>query len=127
YGEAQLERAAQMRRLREIGMPLAAIGRFLVAGAEEAARLIDEQVAKVTAEAGGVHRAAAALRASLGEQARLALGTLPGPVFAAAVDQVLATTVHDPEIPVLAGVRLEVDPGAVTLTATDRYRLATRT
>ncbi|MBN6035430.1 MerR family transcriptional regulator [Amycolatopsis sp. 195334CR] len=125
YREAQLAHAAQLRRLREIGMPLPVISEFFAADAEEAARLIDEQVAKVTAEATEVRRAAATLKAALGQEPRLTICVVPGPVLAAAVDQVLATT--DPEIPVLGGVRLETDDGALALVATDRYRLALRT
>lgn len=127
YSQPQVVRASRLRQLREIGMPLPTIGRFLAAGAEEAARLIDDQVAKVAAETSGIQQAAAALKASLAQGACLALGVLPGPVLAAAVDQILATTTHDLEIPVLAGVRLEAHPDAISLTATDRYRLATRT
>lgn len=127
YDQPQLVRAAQLRRLREIGMPLSTIGRFFTASTADAAQLIDDQVAKVAAEARGVQRAAATLKASLGEGARFTLCVLSGPVLAAAVDQVLATTTDDPEVPVLAGVRLEADPDAISLTATDRYRLATRT
>nr|WP_246280227.1 MerR family transcriptional regulator [Nocardioides daedukensis] len=127
YSEAQLVRALQLRQLREIGMPLPTIGRFFTASAADALRLIDDQVARATAEAEGIQQTAAALKAFLGEGAYLTLCVLPGPVLAAAVDQVLATTTHDPEIPVLGGVRLEADPDALSLTATDRYRLATRT
>ncbi|WP_278312596.1 DNA polymerase III subunit beta family protein [Lolliginicoccus levis] len=127
YCESQLARAVQLRQLREIGMPLPTIGQFFAATPEGAARLIDEQVAKVAAEAAGIRQTAARLKASLDEGTCLPLCVLPGPVLAAAVDQVLATTIHDPEIPVLAGVRLEVDPDAISLTTTDRYRLATRT
>ena len=127
YSESQLVRASQLRQLREIGMPLPTIGRFFAASAAEAARLIDDQVARVAAEASGIQQAAATLKASLGEGACITLCVLPGPVLAAAIDQVLATTTYDPEIPVLAGVRLEADPDAISLTATDRYRLATRT
>lgn len=127
YSASQVARAVQLRRLREIGMPLPAIGEFFTAGAEEAARLIDEQVARVTTEAAGVRQAAETLKASLGQEPRRTICALPGPVLAAAVDQVLATTVHDPDAPVLSGVRLETDAGSVALTATDRYRLATRT
>lgn len=127
YSESQLARALQLRQLREMGMPLPAIGRFFAASAAEGARLIDDQVAKVAADTAGVQQAAATLKASFEEEARLILCELPGPVLAAAVDQVLDTTVHDPEIPVLGGVRLEADPDAISLTATDRYRFATRT
>lgn len=127
YSESQLVRASQFRQLREIGMPLPTIEQFFIAGSEEAARLIDEQVTKVAAEAVGIRQTAARLKESLDDGTCLSLCVLPGPILAAAVDQVLATTNHDPEIPVLAGVRLEVDPDAISLTATDRYRLATRT
>ncbi|WP_141585015.1 MerR family transcriptional regulator [Actinomadura sp. WMMA1423] len=127
YSESQLGRASQLRRLREIGMPLPDIARFFTVSAQDAARLIDDQVAKVAAEAIGVQRTAAALKASLGEGACLNLCVLPGPVLATAVDQVLATTVRDAEVPVLGGVRVEADPDAISLTTTDRYRLATRT
>lgn len=127
YSESQLVRASQLRQLREIGMPLPTIKRFFAADTREAAQLIDDQVAKVAAEATGIHRAAATLKASLGEETRFSICALPGPVLAAAVDQVVATTVHDPEIPILSGVRLEAHPDAISLTATDRYRLATRT
>ncbi|MGC7093072.1 MerR family transcriptional regulator [Amycolatopsis lurida] len=127
YGEAQLARAVRLRRLREIGMPLPVVGEFFAADAEGAARLIDEQVARVTEEAAGIRQAAARLKADLGQEPGLPICALPGPVFAAAVDQVLATTSHDPGIPVLGGVRLEADADSVALIATDRYRLALRT
>lgn len=127
YSEAQSVQASQLRQLRDIGMPLPTIGRFFAADTAEAARLIDEQVAEAAAEADRIQQAAATLEASLDANAHLTLCALSGPILAAAVDQVLATTDHDPENPVLAGVRLEVDPDALSLTATDRYRLATRT
>lgn len=127
YSETQVARASQLRRLRAIGMPLPTIGRLFAASAAEAARLIDDQVAKVAADASTIQHAGAILKASLGEGTCLTLCALPGPVLAAAVDQVGATTVHDQESTVLAGVRLEADPDAISLTATDRYRLTTRT
>ncbi|MDH6194223.1 DNA polymerase-3 subunit beta [Mycobacterium frederiksbergense] len=127
YSESQLVRASQLRQLREVGMPLPTIGRFFSAGTHEAAQLIDDQVARVAAEAAGIQRAAATLKASLGEAARISICTLSGPVLAAVIDQIVATTSHDSAIPVLNGVRLEVNPDVISLTATDRYRLATRT
>ncbi len=127
YRESQLVLALQLRQLREIGMSLPTIGEFFTATGEDAALLIDEQVARVAAESAGIQQTAASLKASLGEGARLTLCALPGPVLAAAVDQVLSTTTQDPEVPALGGVRLEAAPDAISLTATDRYRLATRT
>lgn len=127
YGPSQLAQASRLRRLREIGMPLSVVADFFAADADEAARLIDEQVAEVTAEADRVRRVAADLRASLRSGSCPIVATLPGPALAAAIDQISASTSHDPAVPVLGGVHVEADSGAVTLTATDRYRLATRT
>ena len=87
----------------------------------------DEQVAKVSAEADEIARAAATLKASLDDASCRPLCAVAGPVLAAAVHQVLASTADDPDFPVLGGVRVEVDGDGITLTATDRYRLATRT
>lgn len=127
YSPDQLERAVTLRRLRAIAMPLTAVETVLAAGADEAVRLIDEHVAKVADDAARARRTAADIKAGLlPEQARF-LATLKGPVLAAAIEQVLTATAFDAEFPVLGGLLLEVTPEAVTLTATDRYRLATRT
>lgn len=98
YSQPQLVHASQLRRLREIGMPLPTIGRFFDASTEEAARLIDDQAAKVAAEASGIQHAAATLKASLDDRACITLCVVPGPILAAAVDQILATTTHVPEV-----------------------------
>lgn len=127
YSESQLEKASQLRQLRLIGMPLSTVSQFFEVHTAEALRLIDEQAAKATAEASEIQQVAAALKTSLRTDATFKLCVLPGPVFASAFDQVLATTTNDPEAAVLAGVRLEASPDAITLTATDRYRLASRT
>ncbi|MCF8571069.1 MerR family transcriptional regulator [Gordonia sp. HY002] len=127
YTDAQRPRATQIRQLRDIGMSLPAIACYFTASASDAARIMDEHVSSVTAEAAAVQRTAATIRASSSGSAHIELCSLPGPVLAAAVDQVLATTVHDPEAPVLSGVHLDVEPDSVSLSATDRYRFATRT
>lgn len=127
YSRSQLTRATQLRRLRAIGMPLPTINRFFDANADEAAALIDEQVAKVSAEADEIARAAATLKASRDDATCRRLCTVAGPVLAAAVHQVLTFTTDDPDFPVLGGVRVEVDADGISLTATDRYRLTTRT
>lgn len=56
-----------------------------------------------------------------------ATGSLDGAVFAHAVAQVAVAAGRDDTLPVLTGVRLEIDGDSVTLAATDRYRLAVRT
>ncbi|MGF0318953.1 MerR family transcriptional regulator [Nocardia fluminea] len=50
-----------------------------------------------------------------------------GPVLAAAIDQVATATVADAEPAVLDTILFETDGSQLILTATDRYRLATRT
>ena len=54
-------------------------------------------------------------------------GALESDVFAAAVAQVALAAGRDDTLPVLTGVRLEIDGETLTLAATDRYRLAVRT
>ncbi|ANY05532.1 DNA polymerase III subunit beta family protein [Pseudonocardia sp. HH130630-07] len=127
YRADQEERAVAVRRLREIGMPLVRVGTVLDADPDEAVRSIDEHVARAAAGIAEARRTAAALRSSLGASPGRTVAELRSPVLADAMEQVLAATVHDPQIPVLAGVRVEIDPASVTLIGTDRYRLATRT
>jgi DNA polymerase-3 subunit beta len=54
-------------------------------------------------------------------------GSLESDVFAAAVSQVAIAAGRDDTLPVLTGVRLEIEGEQLTLAATDRYRLAVRT
>jgi len=53
-------------------------------------------------------------------------GTVNGAEFAAAVAQVAVAAGRDDTLPMLTGVRLEIDGDKLTLAATDRYRLAVR-
>jgi DNA polymerase-3 subunit beta len=55
-----------------------------------------------------------------------ASGSLRGDVFAAAVGQVSVAAGRDDTLPVLTGVRLEIEGEKITMAATDRYRLAVR-
>jgi DNA polymerase-3 subunit beta len=54
-------------------------------------------------------------------------GTLGSDAFAAAVSSVAVAAGKDDTLPVLTGIRVEIDGEDVTLAATDRYRLAVRT
>lgn len=127
YADDQLERAVAIRGLREIGMPLDTIAAVLAAEGESAGQLIDEHVAGLEQHVRRARERAAEIKAALGTGRGWAVATVSGPVFATAVEQILAATVHEPEHPVLSGVHVEVSTEALTLTATDRYRLATRT
>ncbi|MFI2780873.1 DNA polymerase III subunit beta family protein [Streptomyces sp. ALB3] len=127
YGAHQVARATVLRQLREIAMPLAAVEAVLDAGADEASRLLDEHVTKVIDEATAARRKAAVIKSVLGNVTGLPVTALKGPVLADAVEQVLTATAREPGLPVLAGLHIEAGHEAVTLTATDRYRLSTRT
>ncbi len=52
------------------------------------------------------------------------VGTVGGEQFAAAVAQVAIAAGRDDTLPMLLGVRVEINDSKVTLAATDRYRLA---
>jgi DNA polymerase-3 subunit beta len=54
-------------------------------------------------------------------------GSLESDVFGAAVAQVALAAGRDDTLPVLTGVRVEIEGDQLTLAATDRYRLAVRT
>jgi DNA polymerase-3 subunit beta len=54
-------------------------------------------------------------------------GTVDGGVLAAAAAQVVPAASRDDTLPMLTGVCLDIDGTAMTLAATDRYRLAVRT
>jgi DNA polymerase III subunit beta len=53
-------------------------------------------------------------------------GTVDGSIFADAVGQVAVAAGRDDMLPTLTGIRIEIEGEAVTLAATDRYRLAVR-
>lgn len=127
YHVDQLSRAGALRRLREIAMPLSAVRAVLDAEPAEAARMIDDHVSTLFESATAARRKAAELTARLTDLRSSPIATLKGPVLADAIEQVLTATTRDPAIPVLGSLRIEAGPDAFTLTATDRYRLSTRT
>lgn len=53
-------------------------------------------------------------------------GSVPGDVFTQAVAQVSIAADRGDTLPILTGVRMEIDADKITLLATDRYRLAMR-
>ncbi|MFD8664561.1 DNA polymerase III subunit beta [Streptomyces microflavus] len=55
-----------------------------------------------------------------------ATGNVPGEVFASAAAQVAIAAGRDDTLPVLTGVRIEIEGDTVTLASTDRYRFAVR-
>ncbi|MFI6168282.1 MerR family transcriptional regulator [Nocardia sp. NPDC051052] len=125
YTEAQRERAALIRRLRAIEVPLDSISDILSGDTGRAERLLDEHVDEL--------RRRARTAADIAEQIKQTLGsmgdgvTLSAALLAEAFEQVRAAAADDREIPVLAGILVEASANSLTLTATDRYRLSTRT
>ncbi|MER6951981.1 DNA polymerase III subunit beta [Nonomuraea sp. NPDC000554] len=55
-----------------------------------------------------------------------AIGAVGGGVFASAVSQVAPASSRDDTLPMLTGIRVDVDGESVTMAATDRYRIAAR-
>ncbi|GAA1823766.1 DNA polymerase III subunit beta [Nesterenkonia flava] len=53
-------------------------------------------------------------------------GTVDGAAFARAVSQVITAASRDDTLPILTGVKLELEGDTITFLATDRYRLAMR-
>ncbi len=53
-------------------------------------------------------------------------GTIPAQVFAEAIGQVAVAAGRDDTLPMLTGVRVEIEGNRVVLAATDRFRLAVR-
>ncbi|MBT1004322.1 DNA polymerase III subunit beta [Paenarthrobacter sp. DKR-5] len=53
-------------------------------------------------------------------------GTISGEAFSKAVSQVIIAASKDDTLPILTGVRMEIEDDLITLLATDRYRLALR-
>lgn len=53
-------------------------------------------------------------------------GVVPGDLLAEAVQQVAVAAGRDDTLPMLTGIRLEIDGSRLTLAATDRFRLAVR-
>ncbi|WP_037362140.1 MerR family transcriptional regulator [Amycolatopsis orientalis] len=125
YSPDQVSAALVVRRLREIGLPLERVRAVLAAEPAEASRVIDDHVAGLASQVRQARETAAAVKATLGSSAPAPSVQLTGPVFTAAIEQVLTATSQD--LPVLNSVHLEVAPEAIVLTATDRYRLSTRT
>lgn len=122
----------------QIDVTVAEAGKALVSG-----RLLAEITRSLPAHPVDITTDASRLTVSCGS-ARFTLPTLPvadyptlpdmpsvagsvgADVFAAAVAQVAVAAGRDDTLPVLTGVRLEIEDDRITLAATDRYRLAVR-
>lgn len=123
YAHDQVEQATTIRRLREFEMPLDKIALVLAGDLSH----IDRHVTNLIAQAQRARRSAAQVRGAFHTEKEPIMIAVNGPVFADAVEQILTATAHHPEHPVLGGVCVEASDDSLTLTATDRFRLSTRT
>ncbi|CCQ17239.1 putative transcriptional regulator [Rhodococcus sp. AW25M09] len=124
YTRAQLKRANIIRQLREIGMPLDKVAATLAGDGATAVEIVDRHVEQLAAHARAAAEAAVSIRRLFDE--KYCTATVSAAEFTAAVRQVASAAGTTDDFPVLRGVLVEVDGGVVTLTATDRYRLSTR-
>lgn len=128
YAPDQLVVARLVASLRRVGMPLAGIREVLehrthpsVVDALLAAHLrrLEQGVADARRELSSVRTLL-----SSPEETPMTTFTVPAAALSDALRAVRFAVGTDPEIPVLGGVLLDVGADAVTVVATDRYRLA---
>jgi DNA-binding transcriptional MerR regulator len=136
YGPEQLDEARLLARLRRTGMPLADI-RLVLAGrsgtdTELVRRLLQAHLRHLERNLSDARREFSTVRALLDHRenpmtsphAATVRFTVAGPDLAAALDAVRFAASTDPELPMLGGVLLDIEGGALHAVATDRYRMA---
>ncbi|WP_091672966.1 DNA polymerase III subunit beta family protein [Micromonospora auratinigra] len=128
YADDQVAPARLVAGLRRVGMPLAGIADALRHRHQPAVvhRLLDAHLRRLEDGLTDARRELSRIRALLDPEenpvtTRIALSRAD---LAAAVAAVRFAVGTDPELPVLAGVLLDVEPDGVRLVATDRHRLA---
>ncbi|MCW3814103.1 MerR family transcriptional regulator [Micromonospora sp. DR5-3] len=128
YTDDQVAPARLVAGLRRVGMPLAGIAEALRHRHEPAVvhRLLDAHLRRLEDGLADARRELSRIR-TLVDPEEIPMTTrlvLDRGDLAAAVDAVRFAVGTDPDLPVLAGVLLEVEADGVRLVATDRHRLA---
>jgi DNA polymerase-3 subunit beta len=127
YDDDQVRAARLVAGLRRVGMPVAAITEAVARLTDPPAvrRLLDEHLRRLEDGLTDARRELSRVHALLDSQENaMTRITLPTAALAAALDAVRFAACTDPELPVLGGVLFETEPTALTVVATDRYRLA---
>ncbi|GIF60074.1 DNA polymerase III subunit beta family protein [Asanoa iriomotensis] len=125
YDDRQVRQARLVAGLRRVGMPVAEIAAVLKSETAAAHRLLDQHLHRLEAGLTDARRELSRVHALLDTQEiPMTTVTLTSAVLAAAFDSVRFAASTNPDLPMLAGVLLDVEPGAITLVATDRYRMA---
>jgi DNA-binding transcriptional MerR regulator len=131
YLAGQVRPARIVATLRRVAMPVAEIGRVLSGPPAEATALIDAHLRRLETGLADAQRELSRVRVLIGPR-ESTMSTVPTTCTVAANDlagalrAVRFATGTDPELPMLAGVLIELAPAErlVRLVATDRYRLA---
>lgn len=128
YTPDQVAAARLVASLRRVGMPLAGIRDVLAHRHDPAAvdALLDRHLRRLEQGLADARRELSSVRSLIAQEELVPSTTVTvrGPELAAALRTVRFAVGSDPEFPVLCGVLLDVAPDALTLVATDRYRLA---
>ncbi|MEU5905383.1 MerR family transcriptional regulator [Micromonospora sp. NPDC047527] len=125
YTDEQIGPARLVAGLRRVGMPVPEIAAAVRAKPAEVHRLLDAHLRRLADGLADARREIVRLRALVDPTPATATTLLLSPAgLAAALDAVRFAVGVDPELPVLCGVLLDVEPDAVRLVATDRHRLA---
>ncbi|MET7821582.1 MerR family transcriptional regulator [Micromonospora zamorensis] len=125
YTDEQIAPARLVAGLRRIGMPVPEIAAAVRAEPAAVHRLLDTHLRRLVDGLADARREVTRLRALVDPAQPSTTTLLLSPAdLAAALDAVRFAVGADPEVPMLCGVLLDVEPDGVRLVATDRYRLA---
>ncbi|WP_410811242.1 MerR family transcriptional regulator [Micromonospora sp. 067-2] len=125
YADEQIAPARLVAGLRRVGMPVPEIAAAVRAEPAAVHRMLDAHLRRLSDGLADAHREISRLRALVDPVPSSNTTLLLSPAeLAAAVDAVRFAVGADPELPVLCGVLLDVEPDGVRLVATDRHRLA---
>jgi DNA-binding transcriptional MerR regulator len=128
YSPDQVVVAQLVASMRRVGMPLAGIREVLAHRHDPAAvdALLDGHLRRLERGLADARRELSSVRSLIAQEDLVPSTTVTvcGAELAAALRAVRFAVGSDPELPVLGGVLFDVTPDAVTLVATDRYRLA---
>jgi DNA polymerase III subunit beta len=129
YSPDQVVVARLVASLRRVGMPLAGIREVLAARQNPAAvgALLDRHLRRLEQGLADARRELSCVRSLLVQEDLVPTTTVTvrGADLAAALRAVRFAVGSDPDLPALSGVSFDVARDALTVVATDRYRLAT--
>lgn len=130
YAPSQLEDARLVARLRRVGLPLAEVRAVLDGVPEAAVAILDRHLRRLEDGLADARRELSMVRTLVTAKERtMTTFTLSSKALLDSLGEVRFAVGHDPKLPMLGGLLLDVDAeqGVVRLVATDRYRLAIST